>query len=301
MACYNTCPDCGSNLDIGERCDCNKTNKPLIVVEQLPIITARLKEIKLQVAQKTQTAASLAVTKENKQQAKSLRSELNKELEQLESLRKQVKNSVLEPYNQFEDLYKTEIKALYETADNTLKEKILSIDNAEIFQKEIAAKEYFTEYLQSLEIEIADFLSFEKLDLKINLTVSLAGLKKQIQEYLDKVLQEYTAIAPMEHSAEIYAEYLETFNFAQAVATVNERHKRIEKAQEFVPTKQVPIQEPAQEPLKDNPQKNIEQQPLQAPVIDEVLTLSFKVTAPKSKLKELKQFLISGGYDYGNI
>ncbi len=37
------------------------------------------------------------------------------------------------------------------------------------------------------------------------------------------------------------------------------------------------------------------------PVVEEndpILTLAFKVTAKKSKLKELKNFLINGGYDY---
>ena len=39
--------------------------------------------------------------------------------------------------------------------------------------------------------------------------------------------------------------------------------------------------------------------PLSAPVEQEpVLTVSFRVTAEKSKLQKLKQFLIDGGYQY---
>ena len=285
MASYNVCPDCGANLDIGEKCDCQHRESNLISVKQIPIIEQQLKQVAYKIQTQVNQAQSLVVTADNKQVAKKIRTAMNADFKELEELRKQVKQTVLAPYNDFETLYKEMVTDKYKTGLSVLDNKIFEIESAEIQDKWVQAKEYFDEYLQSLELDISDDLTFERINLKVNLTTTLAGLKKQITEYLDRIYQEYTAIAPMENSAEIYIEYLQSFNFAQAVGVVNERYRLIKERQEIV--------KPAP------PQPVIENQHLQAPIVEEkVLTLAFKVTAPISKLKALKQFLNDGGYQY---
>lgn len=287
MAAYNTCPLCGDNLDPGEKCECQKGE--LITVEQLPVIVSRLHDIKLSVARKTEQAASLAVTKENKQDAKTIRSELNKEFEALETLRKSIKNAVMDRYNEFEKTYNEQIKVLYKNADVTLKQKIDDIETQEKQSKINEFKAYFTEYASSLNINIC---TYENVGLNVTLGTSLTAGKKAIKEYLDKIHQDLNAISSMAFKEEILLEYKQGFDFADSVQAVNNRHKAVEELK-VVP---IEVMSTIQEPVIEKP---MVEESLAVPIMEEKeLTLKFTVKATKTKLLKLKQFLIDGGYQY---
>ena len=96
----------------------------LIVVKQLPQIEEHLKELSLEVEQKVENAKSLVCTEENVTTIKQIRASLNKEFKEVENQRKIVKEQILAPYMQFEEIYKMYISDKYKSADNDLKEKI---------------------------------------------------------------------------------------------------------------------------------------------------------------------------------
>ena len=102
-------------------------NQELIVIKQLPIIEEQLKQLSEEIDKKVENAKSLVCTEENKQTIKQIRTSLNKEFEELETQRKNVKEKVLAPYNKFETTYKEYVSEKYKSADKTLKEKIDSI------------------------------------------------------------------------------------------------------------------------------------------------------------------------------
>ena len=103
-------------------------NQELIVVKQLPEIEEHLKNVSLEIDKKVNEARSLVCTEENKQAVKNIRAELKKELEQFEIQRKAVKEKVLAPYMQFEEVYKECISDKFREADKDLKEKIDAIE-----------------------------------------------------------------------------------------------------------------------------------------------------------------------------
>ena len=83
--------------------------KELIVVKQLPQIEEHLKELSAEIDKKVENAKSLVCTDENVKAIKQVRADLNKEFKEVEQQRKVVKEQILAPYMQFEEIYKTYI------------------------------------------------------------------------------------------------------------------------------------------------------------------------------------------------
>lgn len=266
-------------------------NNQLIVIKQLPEIEEHLKDVSMEIDKKVDTAKALVCNEDNKQTIKKIRTELNKELEEFEKMRKNVKEKVLAPYTKFEEVYKTYISDKYKSADKELKIKIDEVENQIKQEKEQELKEYFEEYKNFKNVS---FLNFEQANFKIGLNDSLATLKKQAQLFIDKVLEDVNTINTQDKKEEIMIEYKLSLNLNQAITTVTNRYKAIEeekKRQEE--ERNITEQEP------NNFKVMEKQEILQAPVQqEEIFTLKFTVKATKSKLKELKQFLDNGGYKY---
>ena len=105
------------------------TNQELIVVKQLPIIQEQLKQLSEEIDEKVANAKSLVCTEETVKEVKQVRADLNKEFKDLENQRKLVKEQVLEPYMQFEEVYKQYVSDKYKEADIELKNKVESVEN----------------------------------------------------------------------------------------------------------------------------------------------------------------------------
>lgn len=284
----------------------------LITIEQLPVIIAKLDEIEAAVREKTATARSLAVTEDNKQTAKKIRAELNKEFEALETSRKEVEREILKPLDEFKSAYKSKIATPYKEADRALKGKIDEIEKARKAEKEEHLRPYFEEYKRRLGNDyLAEIWKFEDLNLPINLSNSETKLQQMTAEILEKSLNAYNALCRIENPyirAEALSEYANSKNRRTAITTAHNRFERQEKARLLA--EQAERQKKAEErrtaDFPERPQRI--QEPLTAPKSEEpinpaeseepVLKLRFTVTAPLSKLKALKQFLIEGEYDY---
>lgn len=276
-------------------------NNQLIVIKQLPEIEEHLKNVAVEIEKKVKAAKSLVCTEENKQEIKKIRTAMNEEFKNFEEQRKAVKEKVLAPYMQFEEVYKECISEKYKLVDNELKEKIGAIETEQKKILEDEARRYFKEYSQSKNI---DFITFEKMGLKIGLSDNPTKLKKQITVYIDQKVDDLNLIETQEHEAEILVEYKETLNVSQAITTVTNRFKAIEEEK-----KKQEIAEKMQEKLVQMSNANIpKEQPstaeqiLQAPKEEkkeELFTMSFKVkNETKARLKLIKEFLENGGYDY---
>lgn len=267
-------------------------NQELIVVKQLPEIEEHLKNVSLEIDKKVNEARSLVCTEENKQAVKNIRAELKKELEQFEIQRKAVKEKVLAPYMQFEEVYKECISDKFREADKDLKEKIDAIEIEQKKRLEDGAREYFEEYMASKNI---DFIKFERLGLKVGLSDNPTKLKKQITAFIDKIVDDLKLIETQEHKTEILVEYKQTLNVAQAITSVTNRFKAIEeekkKQEEFIKEASKSVIISVEE------KKGILQAPIEEKQ-EEILTLKFTVRGTRTRLKELKQFLESGGYEY---
>ena len=272
----------------------------IIAVKQLPVIVEQLAQVKEQVIQRVATATSLVCTEETVKEVKKARAELNAELKAWEEKRKEVKNAVMTPYEKFEAVYKDCVSDTYKTADKELKQKIDSVEQELKDKKASAVKEYFNEYLESMNIY---FVTFEQAGINITLSATMKNLKEQAKAFIDKIGDDLALIDTQEHKAEILVEYKKTLNVSAAITGVNarfkaieEEKKRIEEAEERKAAEEQHIAEITS--ALPEPEPKITQPVEVKPVEEKKYTLRFTVTATKDKLRELKTFLDNGGYKY---
>lgn len=275
----------------------------LIIIKQLPEIEANLKAVSDEIQEKVEQAKQLVCNEETRQLIKKIRADLNKELSEFEKQRKNVKEKILAPYNNFEKVYKECISDKYIEADKELKNKIDQVENEIKKQKEDDLRVYFEEYKKYKNIE---FIDFERANMKIGLSDSKTALHKQAKDFIDKIYSDINLIDTQDHKEEIMVEYKQTLNVGNAITIVKTRYEEIEKEkkrkleeeQKKVDLKIKEQEESTRQALNNLSQSNIV---LEAPKVEEseeILVLSFKVKATKTKLKELKKFLDEGGYKY---
>lgn len=273
------------------------SNQELIVVKQLPQIEEHLKELSLDVDKKVENAKNLVCTEENVTTIKQIRASLNKEFKEVEQQRKIVKEQILAPYMQFEEIYKTYISDKYKSADNDLKVKIDSIENELKAKKEQEVKDYFEEYKTANNI---DFITYEQTKINTTLSASMKSLKEQAKQFIDKIVDDLKLIETQDHKTEILVEYKQTLNVSQAITSVTNRFKAIEEENKKI-EQEKELQKFVVDTAKES-DKYSEQIILNSPFVEEkteeILTLKFTVRGTRAKLREIKQFLENGGYDY---
>lgn len=277
----------------------------LIVIKQLPQIEEHLKDLSSEIDIKVENAKKLVCTEESVKTVKKVRADLNNDFKTLEEQRKTVKEQILAPYMQFEEVYKTYVSDKYKEADIDLKQKIDSTENELKKQKEQEIKAYFEEYKIANNI---DFINYEQANINVTLTASKKSLKEQAKAFIDKIKDDLKLIETQECKEEILVEYKQTLNISRAIQDVANRHKLLEeekKRQEELINKQLEeAQRQADMSIKKQEvaTKNaLDNFVIEAPKVaeqEEILTLKFKVRGTRSKLRELKKFLEDGGYDY---
>ena len=275
--------------------------KDLIEVKQLPIIEEQLKKVSADIDERVKNATSLVCTEETVKMIKELRAELNKDYKEFEAQRKVVKEQVLKPYNDFEDIYKKCISDKFKNADLILKGRIETVENELKAKKEQEVKDYFEEYKTANEI---DFITYEQAKINVTLSASMKSLKEQAKTFIDKIADDLKLIETQEHKAEILVEYKQTLNVSNAITTVTNRFKAIEEEKRKEEQKVVHIEMNENHEITKESHEQLEgifNKPLEQPkeeIQEDILTLRFTVRGTRTKLKALKQFLESGGYDY---
>ena len=271
--------------------------KDLIEVKQLPVIEEQLRSVSTVIDERVKNATSLVCTEESVKKIKEIRVELNKDYKEFESKRKLVKEQVLKPYNDFENVYKECISDKFRNADIILKGKIDNVENELKSKKEKEIKEYFEEYKTANNI---GFITYGQARINVTLSASMKSLKEQAKQFIDKIVDDLKLIETQEHKTEILVEYKQTLNVSQAITSVTNRFKAIEEEKKKIEQKKE-LQKFVVDTEKES-DKYSEQIILNSPSveekIEEILTLKFTVRGTRTKLRELKQFLESGGYDY---
>ena len=104
-----------------------------------------------------------------------------------------------------------------------------------------------------------------------------------------------------ENAPEIMVEYKKNLDLSLAISVVNERHRRAEEEREAVKRRTemeearaagAPVREDTGAAAPQVVPKRVEQAAV------ERLTVSFRVTDTRERLRLLKQFLVSNGYQY---
>lgn len=267
-------------------------------------IESNMKEVKGYVEELNNYYKSVTFTEETLKQAKEEKAKVNKFKAEVADYRKKITAEYNKPIKVFEDTAKETEKLLSETY-NTINQQVAGFEEEQKRQKEQEIKEYFEEYKTANDI---DFVNYEQAQINVTLTASVKSLKEQAKAFIDRIMDDLKLIETQECKEEILVEYKQNLNVSKSIQEVANRHKLLEeekKRQEELKNKQL-------EEAKRQADISIKEQELatknaldnfviEAPKVveqEEILTLSFKVKGTRNKLKELKRFLIEGGYDY---
>ena len=196
----------------------------LIVVQQLPIIKEQLHSIKAQAQESVKEALSLACTEETLKVVKERRAALNRDRKDLDARHMAVKKQIMQPFADFDEVYKECVTDVYGPADEALKGKITDVEAGLKADKEKKVKDYFAEMVKASGVE---WVTYEDVGVAVTLTASLKSLKAKVKEYVEKVAADVACINGMENAPEIMAEYKLCGSLAVAINSVSQRKDRI--------------------------------------------------------------------------
>lgn len=259
--------------------------KQIMVLEALPVIKTYLENLSVEIKEKVDKSLSLVCTEDTVKDVKKVRAELNKEFQELEAQRKDIKSAIMDKYNEFETIYKARVANLYNKADSSLKEKIANVEYQLKKEKEEEIREFFEEHCKDKNVNV----QFERMGLNITLSASMKSLKEQTLAFIEKIASDLQLIELEEYKEEILLEYNKTLDFGSAKLTVMDRHKLINEIKE--------------NQKKDNEKKEKEKEIIKEieeiiEMPEEIIEVQFTVKTTISKAKKLKDFLLSEGIEY---
>lgn len=292
-----------------------ETKLQVITLKQLPIIEEHLQLVKADVEARTNNAMQLVCTEETRGDVKKIRTELGKEFAAMEEQRKRVKEAIMEPYNQFEAVYKDCISDPYKKADAELKRRVDEVEAGLKADKTKAVQAYFDELCKANNLP---WLRFEQMNLKIGLSTSVNGTKTALTSTVLKIAEEVQELSRHDDAAELLVEYKKSLNVALALSTVRARHEQIElqKQQEAERRAALEQQQAAEEKVQQAieeaqqdaapPVEEVsapdEEPPTEAPTAaQDVYEVKFTVRGTIEQLRNLKQFILQEGMSYDDI
>lgn len=296
----------------------------VITLKQLPIIEEHLQLVKSDVETRTRNAMQLVCTEETRKDVKSIRTELSKEFAEMENQRKRVKEAIMEPYNQFEAVYKECISDPYKKADAELKRRVDEVETGLKADKTKEIQSYFAELCKANNLP---WLRFEQMNLKIGLSTSVNGVKTTLTATVLKIAEEVQELSRHEDAAELLVEYKKSLNVALALSTIRARHEQIELQKQYEAQRRAALeqqraaeekvqqavaeaqetQQSAAEPPIEEATVPTEETPTEAPTAVQeqapatIYEVKFAVRGTIAQLKKLKQFIMQEGMSYDDI
>lgn len=270
----------------------------IIRVETLPVIFQQLEVVGVMVDEELEKFKDIECTEEKKQEVKKIRTSINNTLKVFEDKRKEIKNQVLEAYNQFNEKYELEVKTKLENASNDLKMKIDYIESSQLAEKEIELGNFIEEHIKANHLEniLKDVAEIVRLaNLKVNLSSSMKSLKEGALAFIQRVANEVKLIELEETPSNLLYEYQQNgYDLTKAKLTLIERQRQIEEL-----AKQ---REQVQEVVKQE-EKIVEQvEEIVAPkeVVEEqeVITITFTITDTKENIIKVREFMKEEGIKY---
>lgn len=264
-----------NNFDINE----------IVRIETMPKVFSQLEMIGSYIDEQIKDIDKLECNEENKIEVKKRRTEINNTLKLLDDKRKEIKNTLLEPYEIFNEKYEQECKDKLLNASEILKSKIDNIEEQQKLEKENELKDFFKQHCEANNIE---FLKFDDIGLNITLSSSIKSLKEQILSIIEKVKENLKLIELEEYKDEIYLEYQQNLDFTKSKLDVIQRHKLLEEIQK---------NKEQQEEINKQEEKVIEKveeviTPPKEIINDEdVIKVTFTIETTKSNIIELKNWL----------
>lgn len=250
-------------------------------------VEARINELDLE---------NLEATEENKGEIKKLRTKLKNEFNEYERARKEIKNLINNPYDDFLKEY-APLENLLKNADNLLKDKVDEVENLQKEQKKNNVIIYFNDLKVLLNDTIKDigfnldFLSFNKLDLNINMTITETALQKQIKSTLERVCDELRVIAGNNQKARLYTKYIAHLDLTRATLELQNELRQeeliINNTSPNVKENDVKVDVELKENKVD-----------ESPIVEEIVELFFRIEDTKRNIEKVRQFMLENNINY---
>lgn len=266
----------------------------LIGVKQLPVSQPQIQAIQTRGDQRLKDAKSLVCTQKSLISVKMQRAEVQKEYDALEEWRKAIKRWAMEEYKRFEDNYKTASKGYVDS---------LALYSKEIQETEASIKRCCEDGLRTYfdelcEVHHLDWLTYERAGINVDMASAKAKTPKKLREQLTSfvvgVSDSVGRIALLDDADEILVEFQRSLDVADAICTVQERHRLIEEQKKELETRKAVREQ------EDAMVRRAEA--LAPPVVVEapepVVKCTFTIRTTKSKLRKLKEFLNMEGIKY---
>lgn len=199
----------------------------IIRLEAMPVLKNSIKEaghLFEQMAIEVGLGSDVVVTSENRPLVKSMVAELTKKYNEFETSRKTLKNELMKDYEELMVVYKEEISDRFIKLTEQAKRAIAASESAEVDEKENSARGYFDE---AIAVAGIDYIKFENVGLKINLTVSAKKLREEIDTFIARMQDNENLINLEEFKVEIFTEYKRNgLNASKAILDVKARKQQ---------------------------------------------------------------------------
>ena len=257
----------------------------IVRIETMPKVFSQLEMIGTYIDEQIKDIDNLECNEENKVEVKRRRTEINNTLKLLDDKRKQIKKTLLEPYEIFNDKYEQECKDKLLNASEILKSKIDIIEEQQKEEKESELREFFQQHCEANDI---DFLTFENVGLNITLSASIKSLKEQTLDFINKIVNDLNLIKLEEYRDEIIVEYMKNLDFTKSKLDVIQRHKMLEEIQKHNEEQQ---EKQKQEEKIIEKVEDIITPPKEIISDDEIIKVTFTIETTKKNIIELKNWL----------
>ena len=201
-----------------------------ISVVQGSITFGAYEELKRQATALAEQIATVEVTEDNVKVSKKLLAEVNKRVNTLEDKRKEVKKTMLEPYQFFEEQVKENV-GIVKDADSLVRDQVKGLEERERLEKESALADIYSKRIQHYSfkdwIPYQDFLKPKHL----NKTTSIDSVEREMVNFFEKVEQDMQVIHQMDDVENHINAYLNTYDLGQAIMIVKQDKERKAKIQ----------------------------------------------------------------------
>lgn len=223
----------------------------IAVVEQLPKIIDKMEEIGADLEKRLEELKldELVCTEETRKGITDLRTSLKKEQAEFENQRKNIKNEIMAPYEEFNKIYDANIKSKYANALAILTEKIAVVENTIRENTRTKMIEFFEEKRNASNIK-PEWLSFDELNTKIGINQLtpkgelVKKVKDEINDAVETIKTCIDTINSMQNKEEILVEYLKHKNLQMAIKEVNDRHEILNQVQrDYEAVEEIQVQE----------------------------------------------------------
>ena len=166
---------------------------------------------------------TVEVTEDNVKESKRLVAALNKDVNRLETFRKEVKGRILEPYSALERQVK-EIVGIVKEADTLVRSQVYELEEQERRQKRADLYDLFHTRAYAYE-DVIDFIDFDKwlTPQHLNKSVSMNKCEQSMVEYMEGVKEDVALAKTLSDSEEILTEFLLQGNIKVAIQAVADR------------------------------------------------------------------------------